>query len=208
MRSNTATRTLDPAATRAAIVETATRLFAEKGFSATSTAEIAEGAGVTKSLVLYHFSTKEALWREVINTKTCPIHELAAKFLNDEEGLSASDFIKAKFDTLRSDPDLPRFVAWMSLEPSLTTPDMRERAAGVREKMASDPAKYGFPEGVDPFVFMVVVMSAVDGYFRFRQFYNVMLGRDVVTPEAEAAFFDVLMKLAFPAGGTNGVQPS
>ncbi|MBX3112650.1 MAG: TetR/AcrR family transcriptional regulator [Fimbriimonadaceae bacterium] len=200
MRSTPPAKQLDPAATRASILSAAARLFADRGFTGTSTADIAEAAGVTKSLVLYHYATKEALWREVIFERSRPIHESAGRFLEGDGDMEASTFLRAKFEANRNDPDLAKFLAWMSLEPGLATPEIREKAAKVREKMAADPARYGIPEGLDPMAFMVAVMSAVDGYFRFRSFYSVMVGCDLMTPEAEAAFFDVLMKMAFGPG--------
>lgn len=206
MRSTTPVKQLDPVATRSAIIAAATRLFADKGFTGTSTADIASAAGVTKSLVLYHYATKEALWREVIMERSRPIRESAELFLGGEGDVHASDFVRAKFEANRKDPDLAKFLAWMSLEPGLATPEMREKAAKVREKMGADPARYGIPADLDPMAFMIAVMSAVDGYFRFRSFYSVMVGCDLMSSEAEAAFFDVLMKMAFGRENPSGVQ--
>ncbi|GAA1989493.1 helix-turn-helix domain-containing protein [Amycolatopsis minnesotensis] len=44
--------------TRARILDTARRLFAERGFQNTSVREIAERLGLTKTAVLYHFPAK------------------------------------------------------------------------------------------------------------------------------------------------------
>lgn len=49
--------------TRNRIVEVAARAFAERGFRAASTREIADRAGVTQGLVTYHFGSKGALWK-------------------------------------------------------------------------------------------------------------------------------------------------
>jgi len=46
---------------RTAILEAAARLFAEKGFNETSTAEVAAAAGVAQGTVFYHFKTKEGI---------------------------------------------------------------------------------------------------------------------------------------------------
>jgi AcrR family transcriptional regulator len=47
--------------TRAAIIEAAMRGFGEKGFEATSTREIAAGAGTNIASIAYHFGGKEGL---------------------------------------------------------------------------------------------------------------------------------------------------
>ena len=48
--------------TRRALLDSATRLFAEKGFAATSLDEVAADARVTKGAVYHHFSNKQALF--------------------------------------------------------------------------------------------------------------------------------------------------
>jgi AcrR family transcriptional regulator len=44
----------------------AAELFAEKGFTATSTREICERAGITKPVLYYHFGNKEHLYEELV----------------------------------------------------------------------------------------------------------------------------------------------
>ena len=50
-------------ATRSKIVEAAVKAFAERGFEAASTREIARSAGVEQGLLTYHFPSKDKLWR-------------------------------------------------------------------------------------------------------------------------------------------------
>ncbi|MFT6166431.1 MAG: AcrR family transcriptional regulator [Vicingaceae bacterium] len=49
------------------ILETALELFAEKGFSATSTSKIAKEAGVSEGLIFRHFSNKDGLLKSILN---------------------------------------------------------------------------------------------------------------------------------------------
>jgi len=51
--------------TRERILEAATKVFARKGYLGASLEEIAEEAGVSKSLVLWYFKSKKNLAREV-----------------------------------------------------------------------------------------------------------------------------------------------
>lgn len=53
------------AATRDALVEAATTLFAERGYATVSTAAIAEAARVTRGALYHHFSDKKELMRAV-----------------------------------------------------------------------------------------------------------------------------------------------
>lgn len=53
-------------AKEAAIVDAATRLFGQKGYEATRTAEIAAAAGVTERTLFRYFPSKERLYRRVM----------------------------------------------------------------------------------------------------------------------------------------------
>jgi TetR/AcrR family transcriptional regulator, transcriptional repressor of aconitase len=61
-----ATPRLDGEERRKAIVCAAVPLFARKGFSGTTTREIAEAAGISEALVFKHFPTKKLLYREIL----------------------------------------------------------------------------------------------------------------------------------------------
>ena len=52
--------------TRARILQKARDAFAEMGFAATSIRDIAREAGVTHSMITYHFGTKDELWRAAV----------------------------------------------------------------------------------------------------------------------------------------------
>ena len=54
---------------QASIIATAAALFAAKGFSGTTTKEIAKTAGVSEALVFKHFPTKRALYAAILAEK-------------------------------------------------------------------------------------------------------------------------------------------
>jgi len=59
-------RALQASETRARLIESASRLFAARGYAATSVAAIGEEAGMSRGLVNFHFQTKEKLLHAVI----------------------------------------------------------------------------------------------------------------------------------------------
>lgn len=65
------------AETRALLLEAATSLLSERGFTRTTTAEIAQAAGVTTGALHHHFPTKEALFFAVLDDMT---EEAVAQF--------------------------------------------------------------------------------------------------------------------------------
>ena len=77
-------------ATRASLIESATRLFAEKGYGSASLGDVATAAGFTKGAVYSNFANKEQLLREVVRVaaereEQGPLEELA---LDDDSRLA------------------------------------------------------------------------------------------------------------------------
>lgn len=74
------------------IVQTATILFAEKGFINTSTKEISMEAGVSEALIFKHFGNKERLLTHIIKTGY-------SRIIMQHKGMmsykSAKDFLKS-----------------------------------------------------------------------------------------------------------------
>ncbi len=52
--------------TRGKMLEVATEMFSQRGYSACSVAEIVAGAGVTKPVLYYYFGSKEGLFRTIL----------------------------------------------------------------------------------------------------------------------------------------------
>jgi AcrR family transcriptional regulator len=56
---------------RAQIITVAIKLFSQRGFSGTTTKEIARAAGVSEAMVFRHFATKGELYRAIIDRVAC-----------------------------------------------------------------------------------------------------------------------------------------
>lgn len=80
------TRAEQGEATRAALIDTARRLFAERGFGGVAAEEIVRAAGVTRGALYHHFDGKPGLFRAVLEQVE---GEVSARFAN--EALSKPD---------------------------------------------------------------------------------------------------------------------
>ena len=86
------------AATQARILAAATELFIERGYEGTTIPEVAEGAGVSRATVFWHFSDKASLFREAFTRMLAPFRESLERDFDDlpprkrlEELLAASE---------------------------------------------------------------------------------------------------------------------
>lgn len=79
-----ARRTRDQAlATRNTILDTAERVFSERGVSHTSLADIAAAAGVTRGAIYWHFKNKADLFDAMMGRVALPMEQMAARAGDD-----------------------------------------------------------------------------------------------------------------------------
>lgn len=102
----------DSAATRAALLSTAIREFADKGFAGARVDEIASRAGVNKQLLYHHFGNKDDLYRAALETVYSEIREKEkALHLGDLPPLDAMrTLVGYSFDYLVEHPEFIRLV--------------------------------------------------------------------------------------------------
>ena len=83
--------------TKARILDTAERLFAEKGYSATSLRHIIGEAGVNLAAIHYHFHTKEDLLEAIVLRGATPLNQerlaLLARFEREAGGQPSAEKI-------------------------------------------------------------------------------------------------------------------
>ena len=101
-------------ATRRRIVEAAVKAFADKGFDAASTREIARAAGVEQGLLTYHFPTKDALWRAAADRVFAVLRagagERLAALREVEPEERAREGIRHYVRTMAAHPEFFRFI--------------------------------------------------------------------------------------------------
>jgi AcrR family transcriptional regulator len=74
-------KSMDEQTARMTLLTTATVLFAKKGYAGASVREIVESAGMTKPMLYYYFSSKEGLFRSILDFGADMQEELISKVL-------------------------------------------------------------------------------------------------------------------------------
>jgi len=77
------------AETRARILQKAREVFAEHGFDGANVREIAAAAETTHSMITYHFSSKEELWRDAVRNMFALLQQHVLDTTEDEHELPA-----------------------------------------------------------------------------------------------------------------------
>lgn len=101
------------------IVGVATSLFAAKGFSGTTTRQIAEAAGISEAVIYRHFSNKDALYDAIINAR-CLDTQGNSRLLNKLTGKEGKAFFREIAAFLitehRQDDSFLRLLLFSALE--------------------------------------------------------------------------------------------
>lgn len=137
-RAHFETGPLEDADRVARILAAAERCFCGRGYSATSLREIAEAAGVSKSLLHYHFQSKEHLFLEVLvriyNRLAARVtRAVADRGTATERALFALDSL---FQSLRENPDF--HVQARIWARSLSNDRLRAHAQRLREELRAE----------------------------------------------------------------------
>lgn len=130
---------------RERVLEAGLELFGERGYHATSIAEIGERAGISKSVLYHYFASKAKLYEAVVEAETRDLLErVAAAVPADPEAPRLRAGVEAYLDFLAERPAAWRlFLRDPPVEPALIDVYERlasERAAGLAA-LLSTPAK-------------------------------------------------------------------
>jgi len=100
--------------TRERIIEAALEAFAELGFRAASTREIARRADANQGLITYHFRTKDELWRaaadRLFGMLRATLEEHLAQFESDDPRAFAREAIREYVRFSAAHPEFYRFM--------------------------------------------------------------------------------------------------
>ena len=95
----------------ARIRETAMRLFAERGAAVVTIREIAAAAGVSPSLVMHHYGSKDGLKEAVDRRATALVEAFFSEVANSAHaGVTAPSLAAALADRLEQEPVLPPYL--------------------------------------------------------------------------------------------------
>jgi TetR/AcrR family transcriptional regulator len=192
--------TRDPEATRAAILEAAEAVFVQKGFADAAVSEIAELAGVTKSLIHHHFGSKEKLWGEVKHHRFEEYAAVQRRILEDFE--SDSDLLRRSVETyfrfLKKNPGFPRLISWMHLEEAERQPfDLGESLteqgiARIREGQERGELR----SDVHPFFMLVSFLGLCEHWFQSKEHHCQWCeeGSDL---RSDDAYLQAMLKIYF-----------
>ncbi len=175
----------EPQTTRDRLLEVATRMFARRGFGATSIRDIADEAGCNLALISHYFGGKEGLLRETIRAGMRDAGGELARVASAPGPADprarlrdAIDALLRRFDDAR-DGGLPIAVQELMHPDSPLAKELIPLARGNVERLAAileELARRGQLRDVDPKLAAILLVGMLQIYFISRAVTDDLVG--------------------------------
>lgn len=191
------------ATSRDAILHSAQREFARRGYDGASLAKIAAAANTNHSLVIYHFKNKELLWREVMEYIFGNMKErlsVVESLTRDIDSLSALKiFIRAFVEFSAKQPDR---IALILNEIRCDTKRLDwvvENHVGplhaLFDRLVARAVEDGMIKPIPPVHMAHMVIGSASTFFVSRSMIHKVYGLDALSPEVINAHADWVIEV-------------
>ena len=181
------------------VLTAATSLFSEKGLHGTSIRDIEKASGVSKGLIMHHFSTKENLYAAVQNN----LNKAYITWMADQRD-SSKDLldlvekgIRGSLSYLKSNKEFRRIVLWSYLEGLQQTTDLDKRfTASLIQAMQVGQKDGLVRDDVKAFILPFIIRGAIDYWIRGESLREELIAEDQKDNDiSDGDFVEVLVKL-------------
>lgn len=190
---------------REKLLDAAINLFADWGYEPVSTAAVARVAGLSQSMVHYHFGSKEQLWRAAIDRlmrrrgQYFPVKHLETHGLNPVERLKT--LIRRLVEANAAEPHYIRIVTHEAMARTqrfdwLMETFVQPGIAAFDEAIA-DAMAQGLIRPLPPHQTSSIITSAASMTFSIGAVTLAMHGRDPYAPDQIASYGDAIISLVF-----------
>ena len=181
---------------RVAILKSAAKLFARKGYEGASTREICEGAGITKPALYYHFRSKEHLFQELMLDCFGQYQKALLRSAKSKGNLRDklicildNHFREARKDPLRSRMVLRTVLALGDQPSCFNIAEVLERDRELVAGLFHDAIEAGEARGEPPrlaMAFMAISLSLILG--------NLLTPDRCLTRDSAEKYVDILLR--------------
>ena len=193
----------------AVIRQAAMRLFAERGVAAVSVRDIATAAGVSPSLVIHHYRSKDGLRAAVDAHATAWMGSLLAEFTGSAEAVNASSIAAVVAEAFNSEPVLVAYLRRLLVDGGPAAADLFAGMFEVtRGALAGMEAAGLTRAAADPPVLAAFLLINDLALILLRERVAAVLGVDPFSREGLARWSETVLEVygrgVFTAPGEGG----
>jgi len=175
---------------RTAILDSAERLFASRGFAATTIKQIAAESSQNSALIYYYYDSKASLYRHVLERVINEIRSEAAKRLTDDSDPESviTAVVESQVAVLNNRPSLQVLLAreLIDWKAAHAEPAIRSLSATLFERLrlaiAAGQGTGAFRADLDPTFAAISVIAQVGYLVLARPVAGILLGRGTDGP--------------------------
>jgi TetR/AcrR family transcriptional regulator len=193
-------------ATRQAVLDAAIKIFAARGFDGTTMPSITAECGIPVPLMVYHFKSKEQLWRDCVNEVYRRLDAHLVQYEAEIEAAQGYEFfrarIRAQIKALAAEPEYMRILFQEGTQHSERLEWLVENHQRRITKGITDLIERAQAEGFLPDMDVIHAKFILSGAFSFpivlAAEYRLI---DGVDPESDAFIerhVDLCMRLFMP----------
>jgi AcrR family transcriptional regulator len=163
--------------TRDRILRAAVRLFAERGYDATSVRALAVKARVNQAAVNYHFKSKEGLYREVLREAIRALTQHQLSHAQETQAMprerALGEFVRDQLRPLSARDDVSRYIHilnWEAVRPTTVYRRLVSEEAAPFMGFAVDLMRRFMPDADRPTLVMAAVwlVGQCNVFIRYR----------------------------------------
>jgi TetR/AcrR family transcriptional regulator, regulator of cefoperazone and chloramphenicol sensitivity len=163
--------------TRDRILRAAVRLFAERGYDATSVRALAAKARVNQAAVNYHFKSKEGLYREVLREAIRALTQHQLSHAQETQAMprerALGEFVRDQLRPLSARDDVSRYIHilnWEAVRPTTVYRRLVSEEAAPFMGFAVDLMRRFMPDADRPTLVMAAVwlVGQCNVFIRYR----------------------------------------
>ncbi len=198
----------DPHAVKADILNVATRVFTESGFSGARVDEIVRRTRTSKRMVYYYFGDKKGLYLSVLEAayERLRAKESALKLPDDDPTGALRLWVEFTFDYHRNDPDYVRLIAMENihggkhLKASTAIRDVNATAINTLRNICNTGVELGvFRSDIDPVELHWLITSSCVFNVTNRHSFEHLHGSQLFEEEGQLRLRNLLVRSIFAA---------
>lgn len=184
--------------TKQRVLSAAQELFAAKGFSGTSLADISQKCGISDGLILHHYQSKKNLYRQVLENLAEQYTQVLvqAKEATTSPQEMMQQTLTASFNFWKQDSAYQRIALWAYLEEQT---EFAEKEAALTAGLAQGVKQLqeqGFLDNrFSPVVLLTLVIGPIHFWLRYREQFRTTLNLTEASDDLDQLFLGQLIQL-------------